>query len=222
MTDIPKRRFVSEDQTKTFEGWLEYQAFTDLTAENLESWRKFYDGMMQNIADRGKVGLMKLGQLPPGEHRYAVAVRYDDGLFLALWVRRARQGDCYVMIPRDRESGDPHASYHRKGDYHHKSFNHKVMVQKRQPLNASFRGIEGLGTFAGYGPKSVGAVCNPDHFSAVLELPQQVLGPSNGHVTVDLVEPGVELDPRRYTGDIVARKIYTDGAPWLAVTVAAT
>lgn len=44
----------------------------------------------------------------------------------------------------------------------------------------------------GHGPKSVGAICDPTAFSGVVEVPPGVLGPHDGTVVVDLVEPGCE------------------------------
>jgi hypothetical protein len=47
-----------------------------------------------------------------------------------------------------------------------------------------------MGIFEGHGPKTVGAICNPANFSDVIEVPPSVLGPRDGFVAVDLIEPG--------------------------------
>ena len=52
-----------------------------------------------------------------------------------------------------------------------------------------FRGTESLGAIAGYGPKSVGAICDLTAFPGVVEIASGVLGPRDGQITVDLVEP---------------------------------
>jgi hypothetical protein len=114
------------------------------------------------------MGLMKL-RAGPGEKLYGVAVR-DDGLWLVLWVRRNRSGEFFVMVPRPKEGWDPHTSYHRDGTFHAKSFGHKFQVQQRQSLTGEFRGTEHLGAYGGYGPKSVGAVCDPSAFTGVVEV----------------------------------------------------
>ena len=68
--------FISEDDLKSFEGWLRYQAIdaTAITPEELATWRRIFEEARQRSAMNPKVGLMKL-QPAPGEYRYAVAVR---------------------------------------------------------------------------------------------------------------------------------------------------
>ncbi len=97
--------FISEDDLKTFEGWMRYQSVDLATAapEELERWRRSFDEARERIAASSKVGPMKL-QPAPGEHLYAVAVREGSDLWLALWVRRSWKGDLFVMVPRaDRD-----------------------------------------------------------------------------------------------------------------------
>jgi len=96
-----------------------------------------------------KVGLMKL-QPAPGEHRYAVAVREGSDLWLALWIRRSRKGEFFIMVPRGDRDWDVHTSYHLDGTLHMKSHGRKVLPPtKRQPLTGMFRGTEPLGAFFG-------------------------------------------------------------------------
>jgi hypothetical protein len=64
--------------------------------------------------------------------------------------------------------------------------------QQRQPLTGRFRGTEDLGTYSGYSPKSVGAICDPAVFTGVVEVGPGILGPQPGVITVDLVEVGHE------------------------------
>jgi hypothetical protein len=99
-----------------------------------------------------------------------------------------------------------------------KSFGRKFGVQKRQPLNAKFRGAEHLGAYYGHGPKGIGAVCDPSTFSGVLEVPAGVLGPRNGAVLVDLVEPGCDPVPFEF-GDVVQRKTFSDMAPSVVIRI---
>jgi hypothetical protein len=101
------QEFISEDDLKTFEGWLRYQAVDAATTapEELERWRRYFDEARERCAASPKVGLMKL-QPVPSEHRYAVAVREGSDLWLTLWVRRSWKGEFFVMVPRaDRDWG---------------------------------------------------------------------------------------------------------------------
>jgi hypothetical protein len=87
------------------------------------------------------------------------------------------------MIPRG-EDWDVHASYHLHGTRHIKSLDHKLLPPtKCQPLTGTFRGAEPLVAFAGYGPKSVGAICDPAAFSGLVEVAPGVLGPRDGLIT---------------------------------------
>src|SRR5262249_48942785 len=89
---------------------------------------------------------------------------------------------------------------------------------KRQPLTGTFRGTEHLGQYAGFSPRSVGAVCHPDDFSGVMEVPVGILGPAAGSVSVDLIEPHHATTwvpwPR-----VLGRKVFRDFLPWVVITV---
>ena len=160
---------------------------------------------------------MKLRALKPGEHRYAVAVR-DSGFWLTLWVRRSPKGEFFVMVPRADRGWDPHTSYHVDGTFHAKSHGRKFgQPQKRQSLTGTFRGTEHLGAYAGHGPKTVGAICDPAAFSGVVEVPIGILGPRDGCVLVDLVEPGCE--PISWPLSEAVRRTFKDTSPWLVIRV---
>ena len=112
--------------------------------------------------------------------------------------RRARLEPSHELSPRQ------HAA--------HESFGHKlVLPQKRQPLTGLFRGAVHLGAFAGHGARSVGAICEPIAFNGVVEVPPGVLGPRDGDVVVDLVEPGCE--PLEWFSPIVQQQVFCDIVP---------
>jgi hypothetical protein len=209
--------FISEDDLDTFEGWLKYQAVdpTTLTPAELEEWRSHFDEIQKNKDP--KIGLMKL-KARQGEKLYGVAVREGDDLWLVLWVRRNKKGEYFVMVPQAKQGWDPHTSYNRDGKLHSKSFNRKHVVQQRQSLTGKFRGTETLGAYGGYGPKSVGATCDPSQFSGVLELGPGVLGPSEGLIIVDLVEPNHEPQPWPHFKQI-AHQIFDDDVPWIVIRI---
>jgi ribosomal protein L30 len=188
-----RMEFISEDDLNTFEGLLRYQAVdaAAITPAELAKWRGYFDEAMARKLTSPKVGLMKLPQpIPNGEHRYAVAFREGSDLWLTLWIKRSPKGEFFVMMPRGNRAWDVHNSYHLDGTKHMKSHGRKVLsIKKGQPLTGELRGTEHLGGLGGHGPKSVGAVCDPKAFSGVMEVPQGVLGPRDGTVIVDLVEP---------------------------------
>jgi hypothetical protein len=212
------KEFTSEDDLKTFEGWLKYQGFdaATLAQDDLAEWRDMYATRRRESAATPKVGLMKLPPLLPGEHRYAVAVREGSDLWLTLWVRRSRKGEFFVMVPRKDPGWDVHTSYHLNGTLHLKSFGHKTMSKKLQPLTGTFRGTEHLGGNAGHGPKSVGAICDPADFSGVVEVAPGILGPRDGDIVVDLVEPGCKPIP---WSNVVRQEVFKDTVPWVVIRV---
>jgi len=221
MMEVPKHlAFTSEDDLDEFERWLRYQKVNPANSDEKAMWRAYFDeARVEKFATR-KVGLMKLPPLRAGEYRYAVAVRDETGrLWLTLWVRRDPKGDYFVMLPRKDRRWHPHVSYHRDGRLHSKSHGRKLLsAQKRQRLDAAFRGSENLGAFAGHGPKNIGAICDPSAFSGVLEVPVGVLGPRDGTVIVDLVEPVRE--PEVPWRNVVLHYTFRDALPWVAIRVA--
>src|SRR5712691_4271462 len=114
------QEFISEDDLKTFEGWLRYQVVDAAATEELEMWQGLFDEARRRSSAKPKVGLMKLQPIP-GEHRYAVAVREGSDLWLTLWVRRSLKGEFFTMLPRLDQDWDVHASYHLDGTRHMKS-----------------------------------------------------------------------------------------------------
>jgi hypothetical protein len=211
--------FISEDDLKTFEGWLRYQAVdaATLTPDELAMWRGYFNEARARSLATPKVGLMKLQPIP-GEHRYAVAIREGSDLWLTLWVRRSRKGEFFVMVPRGDRDWDPHTSYHLDGTFHAKSFGHKFgSPAKRQPLTGTFRGTEHLGGYGGHG-KSIGAICDPAAFSGVVEVAPGVLGPRHGTVVVDLVEPDCEPLSWPFTHD-PQQEVFRDTLPWVVIRI---
>jgi hypothetical protein len=210
--------FISEDDLSTLEGWLRYQGIdaAAVTPEELEMWRETFCEVSERALASPKVGLMKLKTIP-GEYRYAVAVREGSDLWLTLWVRRSRKPEFFVMVPRGDSGWDPHTSYHLDGTQHMKSFGTKLDVQQRQPLTGTFRGTEHLGAYLGYGPKGIGAICDPTDFSGVVKVAPGVLGPRHGSVVVDLVEPGCE--PMPLFSNVVQQEVFRDAVPWVVIRV---
>lgn len=210
--------FISEDNLKTFEGWLRYQGVDATTAspEDLQTWRGMFDEVRAATDGAPKVGLMKLRTLL-GEYRYAVALRDGSDLWIALWIRRSPKGEFFVFLPRSDPSQDVHVSYHLDGTLHIKSYGQKTLTRKLQPPTGNFRGTENLSVFAGYGPKGVGAICDPAAFAGVVEVGPGILGPKDGVVSVDLVEPG--CTPMKFYGRIFQQETFTQTVPAIVVTI---
>jgi hypothetical protein len=123
-----------------------------------------------------------------------------------------------VMMPRSDRDWDVHNSYHLDGTKHMKSHGRKMCFPQRgQPLTGTFRGTEHLRAFGGHGPKTVGAICDPNAFSGVMEVPPRVLGPRTGTVIVDLVEPN--CDPISWP-NVVQQQTFLDTTPWIVIRIA--
>jgi hypothetical protein len=73
--------------------------------------------------------------------------------------------------------------------------------------------IYALRANCGYGPKSVGAICDPSAFTAVVELAPSILGPRDGQITVDLVEPNCQPIASPWT-KIVERRVFQQDTPF--------
>ena len=218
--------FIGEDDLQTLDGWLRYQGIDAATTarEELEKWRQLFEEATERMAACPKVGLMKL-QRVPGEYRYAVAVHDGHNLSLTLWVRRSHRGEFFVMLPRserewDRRNWDPHTSYHLDGTLHMKSYGDKVVERKNQPLTGTFQGTVDLGTYAGHGPKGVGAICDPSKFSGVANVAPGILGPRDGVVKVDLTEPCYD-EMQCPEIQFVSRCVFCDTVPRLVIRVGA-
>jgi ribosomal protein L30 len=219
----PRRTFISEDDLKTFDGWLRYQSVDAdlLTPDQLEMWRGIFDEARASSSATPKVGTIKLSKpIPKGEHRYAVAFRDGSDLWMTLWVKRTRKGEFFVMLPSGNPEWDHHNSYHLDGRKHMKGRGRKTMFPKKgQPLTGAFRETEHLGAFGGHCPKSLGAVCDPKAFTGVMEVPPGVLGPLDGVVIVDLVEPNGEP---LFWPNVVRQEIFRDVVPWVVIRIASS
>jgi hypothetical protein len=210
--------FISEDDLKTFEGYLKYQAIDPaaLTPDELKLWQSIFEEARSRCAAAPKVGLIKL-QRVSGEQKYAVAIHKDSALWLTLWVRCSRKGEVFIMYPRGDRDWDAHASYHSDGTLHQKSYGKSFGDVKRQPLTGTFKGCEQLGLYGGHGTTS-GAVCDPSVFDGVVIVGPDALGPRHGVVAIDLMEPGVE--PPRFLGKLMIREIFPrDPYPSLVITI---
>jgi len=212
--------FISEDDLKSFDKWLEYQGVdaAGIDTNRLEEWHRIFEEMAALTSAAPKVGLVKLKQLP-GEYRYAVASRENGNLWLTLWVRRSRKGEFFVMVPRGDRAWNVHTSYHLDGQLHMKSYGQKTVEKKVQPLTGTFQGTVDLGTYGGHAPKGVGAVCDPSAFNGVVEVEPGILGPRQGSVAVELVEPGREPTVALSFNEIVRRQVFADFVSSVAITI---
>ena len=67
--------FISDDELRTFEGWLKYQAVpATATQEELREWRSIFDENERLRASIPRFGRMKLRPIA-GEQRYGVAIQ---------------------------------------------------------------------------------------------------------------------------------------------------
>jgi hypothetical protein len=228
--------FVDETDLKTFEGWLRYQApgteLEAMTPEQLAEWRSCYEWVRRDADPLKPVGSMRLDHATGA--RYAVAVEDDDGLWLALWVRCSPKQEFFVMVPRgefaslERKKAngkpelikwDPHTSLHSNGRLHTKSYGTPMLVTHLQPPTPAFKGSQNLAQIAGFGSRGIGAVCDPNMFTEVITVHGGVLGPRDGVITVDLVEPGHEPGDVAAWSHVDERVVYAHTIPNVMITV---
>jgi hypothetical protein len=209
--------YISEEALRTFEGWLNYQGI-DLSAlgdEEAAGVRGMFDEAAKRRATTRKVGRMNL-PARTGESKYAVAIRDCSDLWLALWVKRSRKPEFFIMHPTAEGNWDPHSSLHTDGTFHLKSHDRAMLSQQRQRPD-SIKGSEHLGAYGGYAPRAIGAVCDPADFTGVFEAPPGILGPRNGTITVDLLEPGGQ--PLSHPAEEVARRLFADAVPHVLLRI---
>jgi hypothetical protein len=216
--------FISEEDLLTFEGFLKYQGVpATATPEELEISRGLFEESLRARESSPKVGLMKLRRMP-GEEKYAVGIQDGADLWLTMWVRYSRKGEVFIMYPRGDRDWDAHVSYHSDGTLHQKSYGSVGLSLQRQPLKG-FRGSEPLGLYAGHG-KGSGAVCDRQVFDGVVVVEPRILGPKDGSVGFDLIEPGYEatwerdVAPRFYFGNVYKREVFRqNGRLSVAITI---
>jgi hypothetical protein len=190
-----------------------------LTPEQLAVFRHQFDEKVRRDA-AWRTQTAPSRSLRVGDRRYAVAIQDGAELGLTFWIRRSATGEIFLLYPRDREM-DPHASYHRDGTYHQKSYGVAMRVQKRQPLDSNFKGAEHLGKFSGHGTERL--INDASTFDNVLVAPAGILSGNRGHIVVDLVEPGARPAPHhRAMMRIVAERTYRDASPWIVVAIDAS
>jgi hypothetical protein len=220
METFPALDYISEDDLRTYEGWLRYQGFdlSTLTEQEAAAVREIFDGAVERRAAAGKVGRMKLPR-GPGVSTYAIAVRDESDLWLALWIKLKAKDEMFIFHPAVDGNWNPHSSLHRDGRFHLKSHDQVTLrpLQKQPP--ASMKGTEHLGAYAGFGPKSSGAVCVPIDFTDVFVAPPGILGPRNGMVLVDLLEPASAVKLHEHPAEEVARHVFTDSVPHVVVRI---
>ena len=157
---------------------------------------------------------------------YAVAARDGNDLFLVLRIRRSSKGEIFTLIPTGR-SGDewkkwnPHASFHADGQYHHKSFDRKMLVKKAQRPDLAFTGTMNLLQIpvSADRVRNFGVPCDPAAFAEVFELNLGNM-PSKDyttHLAVDLSEPAGKpiITPG---GTVLGQAVFKDAIPWILAT----
>jgi hypothetical protein len=211
--------YISEDDLNTYKGWLKYQGLelSTLNEEEAAEMRELFDRAVSTRAKARKVGRMKL--MRPGDSTYAIAIRDGSNLWLALWIRRSAKPEYFIFHPTTDGNWNPHSSLHKDGTFHLKSYDQLMLAPQRKQLPSAVKGTEHLGAYGGFGPKAVGAICDPADFTGVFEVPPGVLGPRNGILTVDLMEPGSGAEPLMHPAKEVARHLFNDAVPHVLVRV---
>jgi hypothetical protein len=163
---------------------------------------------------------------PRDERMFAVAIRDAEDLFLWIRIRRSRRGDIYYMFPTGRSGPEwkkwnPHGSHHKDGRSHHKSFDRKMLSQRRQKPDSHFKGTECLiaRPIARNEPRAFGEICNPTEFAEVMQVPATILSNETykTYTSIHLTEPGRSVtDPGV---EVLAQRTFDDSIPWIVVSV---
>lgn len=203
--------FISEDDLQTFEGWLKYQALDTsvMTREELATWRGYYEEAQKQRGATSEVGVMNLRTVP-GESKYAVAVREAADLFLVLWVRRNPQGEYFVLKPMRMRQVDSQNSHHRDGTLHHKIVKNKALSSQKSyafPILNEFT------------PKETGAICDPNAFTGIVEVPAGTLGPRHGCIGVSLAEPGTGLPNYTWAYEVLTLTVFREVSLHVVVSI---
>jgi hypothetical protein len=223
MADVPPSfpvlEYINEDDLNTYQGWLKYQAIdlSTLTEGERAGVRELFDAAVAARTTTRKVGRMKLQRA--GDSVYGIAFRDGSDLWLALWIKRSAKGEFFIFHPTVDGSWNPHSSLHNDGTFHMKSHNNVVLQPQQRQAPCSIKGTEHLGAYGGFAPKTIGALCDPADFTGVFEVPPNVLGPRNGMVTVDLMEPGSDAQPLAHPAEEIGRQVFTDAAPHVLVRI---
>jgi hypothetical protein len=158
------------------------------------------------------------------DRMYAVAVR-DGGLWLVLRIHRNPKGEVFVMPPRDDSGWNPHASYHRDGRHHQKSFDYSAVLRYRPKPDEHFRGSENVMTtgIAASEPRAITRPCLAEDFDGVFEIPIGAVGTDrySTYVAVNLTEANGKpiITPG---AKVIQESVFPDALPWIVVTLFAT
>ncbi len=162
--------------------------------------------------------------------QFAVAVRDGNDLFLWLQIRRSPAGDVYVAIPTGRnqlewKKWNPHASHHKDGHFHHKSFDREQVSQVRQKPDCGFHGTENLITrpIAADEPRAFREIVKLAEFAELMEIPVDLVSTKKYEtcISVDLSEPD-GLPIITPGARILAQHAFQDAVPWILVTLFST
>jgi len=163
------------------------------------------------------------------ERMFAIAVRDSDDLFLWMRLKRAARTDIYYVLPTGREDDpdwkkwDPHGSWHKDGQVHHKSFDRKFHAEKRQKPDSQFKRTRQL-ILRGIAldePRAFGVRCDPRKFSEVLTIPVGILSAKRyeTYASIDVSEPGLKPILMGGQEEILLQHIFVDAIPHITVTL---
>jgi hypothetical protein len=163
---------------------------------------------------------------------YAVAVRDVNDVFLFLQIRRNWKGE-FALIWRGHERPwddipwNPHTTYHRDGELHHKSFDKEFGEQQLQNPDAAFTGSRQLTQtplFPG-GGRALNVPLDPTKFNGIFEIPDHQLrsrlrGEPSSSISIDLTD--AQTAPQsivQFGSQIIKQeKLYDYSMPFLWAT----
>jgi hypothetical protein len=66
-------------------------------------------------------------------------------------------------------------------------------------------------------PGTIRAICDPTMFSGVIEVPPGIVGPRDGFVAVDLVEP--DCEPLELYNPVILTREFMEWVRWIVIRV---
>ena len=179
---------------KPFEDWLRQTQKVDpakLDSDELDGWHDAY----KEACERNRLaetqhdnGLRR----QPGDTAWEVTVRDEGRAWYVLGLRKSRAGEYFVGVPSWVPGHNPHSSYHRSGQFHHKSHSRIFWKQAWPKTDEPFQGCKQLwnGNISVDHATAYKIEFDPAEFSGVFEIPIEVLEAGQFDIAVDLVEPG--------------------------------
>lgn len=168
------------------------------------------------------------------KYNFAICVDYGTEIYQFLRIGVANDGSIVASFPRKKRSlgkglarWDPHSTYHRSGQVHHKSFGRTVQPKQKQEIGNEFKDTENI-VITGISneeAKQIGILCNRERFDATMHLKSSSISDFKykNYLSVDLAEPNSDVSNvagARAPYKVLEQRIFKRFEPWIVLTFA--